>query len=100
VLRADQDVAQLARAGARPALVDGEREHVGGLRPAPVLAVQRRDPGGVHELDREVAVIHAGRTEGSAGGALQRRLAPDDVDLDQAFLRARRAGACFVEYSS
>ena len=63
VLGADHDVAQLAWAGDLVGAVDRKRQHVGGLVPAPVLAVQLADPARVHQLDREVAVLDAGGRE-------------------------------------
>ena len=63
VLGADRDVAELARAGDRAGAVDREGEHVGGGVLAAMVAVQDLDPAGVDELDREVAVAHAGRVE-------------------------------------
>ena len=61
VLGADHDVAKLARAGDVAGAVDRERQDVGGLVLAPVLAVQLGDPLRADELDRQVAVAHAGR---------------------------------------
>ena len=61
VLGADDDVAELARAGRRAGAVDREREHVGGLVAAAVVAVELADPLRVDELDREVAVVDPGR---------------------------------------
>ena len=51
VLRADDDVAELARAGAQPGTVDREREHVGRLVLTAVLAVELVDALGVDELE-------------------------------------------------
>ena len=65
VLGADDDVAQLARAGRRGAVaVDREREHVGRAASLPRCSrLSSRDPLGVDELDRDVAVVDAGRGE-------------------------------------
>ena len=83
VLRADHHVAQLARPGRRAALVHGEGQHVGGPVDAAVLAVQRADPLRVHELDREVAVLDAGRGERGQRGSAQLLGHVDEVELDQ-----------------
>lgn len=56
VLRADDDVAQLARPGNRLRPVDREREDVCGLVPAAVVAVQCANAGLVDERDRDVPV--------------------------------------------
>src|SRR4051794_16571863 len=54
VLRRDDDVAELARAGGRARLVDREREHVGRAVLAAVLAVELVDALRADELDGDV----------------------------------------------
>jgi hypothetical protein len=89
VLRADDDVAQLARAGDGLVLVDREREDVGGLVLPAMLAVQLLDAGLVDELDREVAVADARRCERRLGRAPEARVGC--LDLDQRDARRRRS---------
>jgi hypothetical protein len=60
VLRADHDVAELARARHRSDLVDREREHIGWLIAPAMAAVELVNPFGVDELDRDVAVLDSG----------------------------------------
>jgi hypothetical protein len=60
VVRADDDVSQLARLDGRPGLINREGQHVGGLVASPVLAVELRDPRGIYQLDGEVPVLDAG----------------------------------------
>jgi hypothetical protein len=108
VLGADDDVAQLARAGRRACAVDREREHVGGLVEVAVLAVEALDLRSGDEGDREVAVAYAGRRERRLCGELEARIVASlDLDLDGrggycwACFRAagRSPGACFSAYS-
>ena len=99
VLGADHDVAQLARSSGPCGLIDRKGEHVGGAVAAPVLAVERADPPGVDELDREMAVRDAcGRKRGERGAAQLGGC----LELDQPCCwrrGARSAGACFSAYS-
>ena len=99
--RADHHVAELARArrGADP--VHREREHVGGPFIASVLMVQSGDLGGRDESDGEVPVGDARRGQRRASGNLEGPVPPDDLYLDQAFLRpaALSPGACLSAYS-
>src|SRR4051812_8095512 len=100
VRRADDDVAELAGPGRLAGLVDRERQHVGGPVLAAVRGVQRGDPPGVDELDRDVAVLHAGRRERKRHEApnlglrrLVRAAVPDDLDIEQrGYARRRSAG--------
>src|SRR3954465_11334062 len=64
VLRADDDVTQLARPGGRFRAVDGEREDVGGPFLAPVPGVQTPDLMRVDERHRDVTRVHAPACEG------------------------------------
>jgi hypothetical protein len=91
VLRADNDVAELARFGGRPAAVDRERQHVGRPVAIAVLAVERVDLGRADEGDRQVQVaVDARRCQRSARSRVEARRGRrrvDDLDLDQALLR-------------
>ena len=84
VLGADRDVAELARAGGRAGAVDREGEHVGRRVLAAVLAVELADPLGVDELDREVAVVDAGRGERRRDRLAQLRGHVGEVDRQSA----------------
>jgi hypothetical protein len=97
VLGADHDVTELARARDRAVLVDREREHVGRLILAAVVAVELADPVLVHDLDRQVAVVDAGGLERRLGRAAEARIAC--LDLDQREAR-RSSGACREACSS
>jgi hypothetical protein len=90
VLGADDDVAQLARPRDRLVLVDRERQHVGRLILAAVLAVQRADALLSHQLDGQVAVLDAGRRQRRLGRAPEARIVC--LDLDQREAR-RSSGA-------
>jgi hypothetical protein len=68
VLGADHDVAELARPGGKPALVDRKRQHVGGTVDPAVLAVELADPIRVDERDGEVPLLDSGRSERGEGG--------------------------------
>jgi hypothetical protein len=93
VLGADDDVAKLARPGGGFVLVNGEREHIGRLVLAAMLAVELGDPLRVDELDRDVTAVHAPRRRRQLGGAEQRRvLGPDQLHF-QAQARRRRSAA-------
>src|SRR5215213_6686305 len=100
--RADDDVAQLARARCGAVPVDREGEDVGRPRAPAELAVERRDPVGVDVLDRDVARVDPGRGEGDPDDALdlgaRRRLRPavaDDLDLEHGPY-ARRLLGCWA----
>ena len=56
VLGADDDVAELTRAGGVSGAVDRERQHVGGPVEPPVGAIELLDPSRVDELDGEMPV--------------------------------------------
>ena len=93
MLRADHDVAELARAnGQRVVAVDREREHVGRLVDRAMAPVELPDARLADELDRDMAVEHpgAGEREGSELLDLERRERDraDDVDLDAQPVRA------------
>ena len=96
MLDADHDVAELPRPDLGAVEVDREREHVGRALDPAVLGVQRRDPLGVDELDREVAVLDARRGERDRHEAPQRLLGQfggaDDLDLEHYF--EWRLGCC------
>ena len=98
VLGTDHDVAELARAGSATGRVDREREDVGGLVLAPVVAVQIADPRLADQLDREVP-LQPGRRKRRLGRAPQ--LGVRCLDLGQAFFReaVRISGAWRSEYS-
>jgi hypothetical protein len=89
VLRADDDVAELAQRG-RPrqlhVLVDREREHVGHALDPAVGLVELGDPLGVDELDREVALLDARGGERDRHEAAERllgkRRAPDHLHVE------------------
>ena len=89
VLGADDDVAELARAGDGSRLVDRERQDVGRRVAAAVLAVELADPLFVDELDRDVAVLDAGRRKRRLGRAPQARIVC--LDLDQRQPEVRRS---------
>ena len=89
VLGADRDVAELARAGDRPAFVDREGEDVGRLVHPAVLAVQLLDPPGVDDLDREVAVADPGG--GERGGDRRAQILGDVGEVDG---QERGVGPC------
>ena len=75
MLRADHDIAQLTRHPVElHRFVDREREHVGRLWLAAMLAVQSRDPRGVDEGDREMPLAHAGARRRKAAQAPNLRL--------------------------
>src|SRR5688500_8686779 len=76
---ADDDVAELPRAGAL-ALVDREREHVGRLVAAAVLTIQLADVLLADELDREVAITDAGGRE--CGGGVCPQLGRHVLELE------------------
>ena len=61
VLRADHHVAQLPQRLERIGAVDREGQHVGRLRLSSVAGVELGDPPGIHELDREMALLNSGR---------------------------------------
>jgi hypothetical protein len=87
VLGADDDVAQLARPGRGARLVDREREDVGRLVLAAMVAVELADPCLADQLD--------GQVSGQAGGGQRRlrgaaELLPGCLDLAQ---------TCFCWYS-
>ena len=92
-LGADDDVAQLQRAGriGRGRPVDGEGEHVGAGVASAVLAVELADPLWLDELDRQVPLLDAGGGEREPAQLLDvadlqavgGQLRPDDLDLEQ-----------------
>ncbi len=93
LLGADDDVTELARAGDPLDAVDREREHVGRLVAAAVLAVQLADPVRRDQLDREVPLEHTRRAQGGPG---RRPQLPGNVRQvqgrrGQAFLRLSRS---------
>ena len=69
VLGADDDVAELARAGRGVLAVDREREHVGRAVLAAVLGVELGDPLGADELDGDVAAVDPRRARARATAA-------------------------------
>jgi hypothetical protein len=81
VLGADRDVAELARARGRTGAVEWKREDVGRRVPAAVLAVELLDPGGVDELDGEVAVLDPRRRQ--SGGDRVAELLGDVAEIDR-----------------
>lgn len=87
VLRADHDVAELARPGHCAVLVDRERQDVGRRVLAAMVAVQRADPLLVDQRDREMPVGDAGRGQGRLGGAAEALVVC--LDLDQRDARRR-----------
>jgi hypothetical protein len=95
-LRADRDVADLARPLGRAGAVDREREDVGGLVAAAVLAVQLADPLLGDELDGDVPVVDPARGErqrAQLGDVLPGQRVADDLDFEQlAQARLRSAG--------
>src|SRR5579862_509546 len=71
VLRADHDVAELARPHRRRVVaINREREDVGGLVDRAVAPVELPDPRLADELDRDMAVEHARAGEGERGELL------------------------------
>jgi hypothetical protein len=102
VLRADHDIAELARPSGRAGLVDREGQDVGGAVAPPVLAVQLADASLSDELDREMPVVDPGGGERGEGRPSERFRRVDEVELDQLCCwrrGARSAGACFSAYS-
>jgi hypothetical protein len=95
-LGADDHVAQLARAHNRPVFVDRERQDVGRLVLAAVVAVQLADAVLADELDRQVTVGDACGRQGGLGRAPEAPIVC--LDLDQREAR-RSSGACRSEYS-
>ena len=75
VLRADNDVTELARdalAGrVRVGTVERKGEHVGRPVLATVLAVERRHAGRINELHRHVTIAHAGGGKSQGTQALR-----------------------------
>src|SRR5579875_1622633 len=71
LLRADDDVAELARAGNLAVLVDPEGQHVGRLIFAAVLAVERPDALAADERDRKMAAAEPRRGQRQPAGAGQ-----------------------------
>jgi hypothetical protein len=98
VLRADDDIAKLAWPGRRPILVDRERQDVGRLVLAAVVAVQLVDVLLVDELDRQVAIGYAGGLESRLRRAPEARVVC--LDLDQREARRRRSDVWREECSS
>jgi hypothetical protein len=88
VLGADDHVAELARPGDRPVLVDRERQHVGHAVLAAVFAVQLADALLADQLDRQVAVADAGGRQRRLGRAPEARLVCLDVDQREARRRS------------
>src|SRR4051794_34075682 len=72
VLGADDDVAQLTRAGDAAGLVDGKRQHVGRLVASAVLAVQLTDPAFGDQLHGEMSLPHPRRPQGRGRRGAQR----------------------------
>jgi len=106
LLRADHDVAKLARSDGRPVAVDREREDVGRAVTIAVIAVELVDLSLADEGDRQVqlSVDPSRRQRGASGRAETRRglRSVDDLDLDQALLRdceLRSSGAWDSAYS-
>ena len=95
VLRADHDVAELARPGRRAALVDREGEHVGRLVAAAVLAVERR--GSRSASTSSTARWPSSTPGGGERGERRRRRSSlgrvDELDLDHGRPAASPAGA-------
>jgi hypothetical protein len=95
-LRADRDVADLSRPLGRAGAVNREREDVGGLVEAAVLAVQLADALLRDELDRDVPVVDPARGErqrAQLGDVLPGQRVADDLDFEQlAQARLRSAG--------
>ena len=89
-LRAEDDVAELAgnAGGERVAAVDREREHVGRLVDAQVLALQRAALVRADERDPELAVLdplgceHAAGVVGGGSGVDLEAAPVGDLDLD------------------
>ena len=101
VLRADHYVAELARAGDLAGAVDGKGKDIGEGIQASEVSVQPANLVLLHQPNRYVPVAHArGRERGPRWDG-ERRIAPDDLYLRQAFLRpaARSSGACLSAYS-
>ena len=71
VLRADDDIPELPWAGHRLGPIDRKREDVGGLIPAPMLAVQLADPVWRHQFDRQVPFGDTRCPQGSLGRGSQ-----------------------------
>ena len=68
VIGADHDVAELARPGGEAALVDRERQDIGGPVDPAVLAVERANPIVVDERDGEMPLLDPGRGQRGEGG--------------------------------
>jgi hypothetical protein len=98
VLGADDDIAELARAGDRLVFVDRKRENVGRVVFAAVLAVQLANAVLVNELDRDVPVVDTGRSQSRLGRAAKARIVC--LDLDQRCDWRRSWGACCSAYAS
>ena len=101
VLGADHHVAQFARPGGRPGLVDGEGEDVGRFVEPAVLPIQAPDLVLTDERDGEVPVLDTGRGQRVQRRASQRFRGVDEVELYQPCCRraSRSAGARFSAYS-
>jgi hypothetical protein len=98
VVRADDDIAELAWPRRRPILVDRERQDVGRLVLAAVVAVQLLDALLVDQLDRQVAIGYAGGLESRLRRAPEARVVC--LDLDQREARRRRSDVWREECSS
>ena len=83
VLRADHHVAEFARSSGPAALVNREGEHVGGAIEVAVLAIQRPDGVGVHQLHRQVAVLDPGGRERGQGRSAELLRGVYEVQVDQ-----------------